>query len=101
MYFQALENGEAWSEPPSFLRVLTISRHPQSEKNSQYSMVRSEEVDRTRCVVFTATSLDSWSELNSPESKDTACILTLRTVFVFVIRFYPNWCLRADSGRAG
>lgn len=56
MYFQALENGEAWSEPPSFLRVLTISRHPQSEKSSQYSMVRSEEVDRTRCVVFTATS---------------------------------------------
>ena len=85
MYFQALENGEAWSEPPSFLRVLTISRHPQWKKTASASwvvMVRSEEVSQTRCVVFTATSLDSWSELNSPESKDTACILTLRTGFI-------------------
>lgn len=103
MYFRALENGESWSEPP-FLRVLTISRRPRWKKTASTPwvvMVRSEEVNQTRCVVFTATSLDSWSEVSSPESKDTARILTLRTGFIFMIRLYPNWCLRPDSGRAG
>jgi hypothetical protein len=102
MYFQAFENGEAWSEPP-FLLVLTYSRHPQWKKTAStpwVAIVRSEEADQNRCVV-SATSLDSRSEFNSPESKDTIRILTLRTGFIFMIRLYPNWCLRADSGRAG